>query len=72
MIERHLLTRYRHLYGDTFHPALWAGDGAAMNMLLRDAIATRCTPLSDAYIASALRVLLTLMRPGRIDQGRIG
>ena len=65
MIDRHLLTRYRHLYGNTFHPALWAGDDAAMNRLIGDAIATRCTPLSDAKIASALQLLLTLMRPGR-------
>jgi hypothetical protein len=55
MIDAHLLARYRRLYGDTFNVLLWAGrPGEAVNNMMRAALASRCTPLSDATIAAEL------------------
>ena len=64
MIDTHLLLRYRSLYGNTFTPALWAmRRDEAVNDLLRAAVAARCTPLTDAMIATAIGAALTPVRP---------
>jgi hypothetical protein len=55
MIDAHLLMRYQRMYGETFNVGLWAArPGDAVNRLMRQALATRCTPLSDAAIAAEL------------------
>ena len=60
MIDAHLLTRYRRMYGETFNVGLWATrPGDAVNQLMREALAARCTPLSDATIAAELETRVT-------------
>jgi hypothetical protein len=55
MIDAHLLMRYQRMYGETFNVSLWAArPGDAVNRMMRDALATRCTPLCDAEIAAEL------------------